>query len=492
MSIALLIRGFFTINVGLCKDYNFNKISYKNNILKIIESIKTQNNTNNIDIYFHTYDYEINLNELIKLFNPIDFILNSIKTPISHNDYIKKNVYSLFSVLNIFLKNMYYTNKTYDKIFILNNDTSELQNTIWSTSINNLPISGFIYGIHNDYINIFKQLCMKSDCLYIDFKNINEHKNILCNMITNANPHYYASVDLLQINGIYIIYNLSSKKYIYVNNPQPTNYDSIELSNNFTPFYIFSRGNKYHIKLLNNIKNQNGTDGWYLYTVNTNYNKVFGAGNDGAWATFDFEDSDTNTNDFFIKSYHKNPNGSYRYIACFNNELSSNGTVNHAESLWNLKPHNDISHNYDNYLICGKVKIFNNKSMKYLNVINPTQSCSLITLSVDPYIFYMYYVEPYYFIRLPIKILNQNSTYGWHLYVYKDDALYGAGNCSIYSSFIIEKKDKNNSNNDGFIIKTAFNNNNNSNNCVYVDATGNNIRITGNSDMPEAIWKITK
>lgn len=54
-------------------------------------------------------------------------------------------------------------------------------------------------------------------------------------------------------------------------------------------------------------------------------------------------------------------------------------------------------------------------------------------------------------IRVNIDMLNQNGTFGYHLYTIPDtDILYGAGNSELYAQFILEKMDNH------LLIKSAY------------------------------------
>lgn len=122
-------------------------------------------------------------------------------------------------------------------------------------------------------------------------------------------------------DGLYSIQHAETKKYLSVLDPTPLCSTSICLSNK--PFYFniskTNTKNIYTIKLNNNMKNQNGTDGWHIYTI-PNCKFLFGAGNNTNWSTFSITCANKK---YKIRGFHQ-PESTAHYIAVVNNELISN------------------------------------------------------------------------------------------------------------------------------------------------------------------------
>lgn len=135
-------------------------------------------------------------------------------------------------------------------------------------------------------------------------------------IVNNDKPYLY-----LENEKSYRFYNISSGMYLTAINITPKNNRSIIMSDSGTPFKV-SLCENYFIKLPFDIKNQNNTIGWHLYTVHNN-DLLYSAGDNGIWATFKFEQKDGNKSIWYIKTYH---NG-YLYVNG-NKEVKSNGSIN--------------------------------------------------------------------------------------------------------------------------------------------------------------------
>lgn len=499
MSIAILIKGFPYLNSETCINYKNVSLNYNEYIVKTLELL---NITNNAEIFIHTYNLKIS--DILKKFNPTEFVVGNISDGITYEKYLQYNIYSLLSVISIYLKHIDQYNKQHDKIFIFDmfdkmeidknklefgfsfngnliygNSVTKLNHPWYITfdklinSITSIENNKFFYKIHKDYLNIIEQFAQQQKRIIVNF----EYKHDNCKKLFDICSYWNDQIKEYKVNGVYKIYNVKNKKYIFIDNLSHTGIDSIKFdTNKSTPFYIYSPGEKYHIRIQELLLNQNNTKGWHIFGHEDG--KVYGAGNNGSWSLFDILTKDNN---ILIKSVHtrKNILGGDGMYLCINNDniVFCNGDQKMYESQWKLIPH-EIP--IKELAVCQICKIQNVKTELYLyaNDISPKNTTSIIPNTISTY-FYIYTNDnKNYCIRLNENILNQNGTLGWHLYILpNNDKLYSAGNVSLLSSFNIIQKDV------YYLIKSAY-----SNKYLYID--GNlNIKIDGSSESVECLWK---
>lgn len=173
----------------------------------------------------------------------------------------------------------------------------------------------------NKYYYIFEK-----DINQSIYNNIDGIKNLLY-------KKHISTIDTTISNGVYHILNYKTKTYLYAKEIGPKNINGVSVSTAPMEFYIYKNRSKYSIRLNMDLINQNNTKGWHLYTLPKN-STLFGAGNDGIWATFDIIKKD---NYYLIKSYHnetnrKNNIGRYLYVE--NNLPLSDGDSSMEECLW--------------------------------------------------------------------------------------------------------------------------------------------------------------
>jgi len=202
-------------------------------------------------------------------------------------------------------------------------DSANLFKLKWMYSQNN---------VYNNILNITK--IPESFKYYYQFeqhinKKIYQNNQIIKNLLYEK----YINIERTLNDGIYYIINLKSSKYLTSFEHSPHNCKSMGMSEKHTEFYIYRNLDKYSIKLNLDIKNQNGTNGWHLYTVPKS-NTLFGAGNGEKWATFDIIKKDKF---YLIKSVHneKNKNNRLgRYLYVEYDKIYSDGDSNMEECLW--------------------------------------------------------------------------------------------------------------------------------------------------------------
>lgn len=136
--------------------------------------------------------------------------------------------------------------------------------------------------------------------------------------------------------GSYKLYNVKTKKYMYANNPDPKNNQCIVADKKSTMFNLYNNHNTLSIKLDQDMPNQNGTQGWHLYTAPKN-NLIYGAGNNGPWATFQLEL--VKEKYYLIKSFHDDQNkmgNNERFLYVSDNNILTDGDRSMEECLWLL------------------------------------------------------------------------------------------------------------------------------------------------------------
>jgi len=504
MKIAILLRGFSILNNKLYKNFQSSELHYKNHILNSINTLKKQEHQ--LSIFFHTYVVNNNISTLIHDLNPEDFIVNYIDHPLQNNyDFVQANIFSLLSVISLTMKYCLVKKKEFDKIVILgfdynieisDNNIIKIESSLIKTPHhidinilfnykNELHKKGFIFGIHETQITKMKELFDKCHVM-IDGMEGNKVKSILYNLIhlfvpVNNNDNKYI------INGTYKLLNVKTNQFITVDEPSPKKKDNITANNQGTIFYINSlsknNSNKYLIRLGKLMKNQNGSDGWHLYTM-PNDNKLYGAGNDGLWANFIIDKIDDK---YLIRSFHekKNKKGNIgRYIYIDDDLiLKTDGDISMESCYWTLIP---TPLSIKDIFTAGSYKLYNIKTKKYLGVENPDpKNNQCIIADKKPTLFNLYNNHGGISIKLDQNIINQNGTPGWHLYTApKNNLIYGAGNSGPWATFKLELvKDK------YYLIKSFHDEQNKmGQNGRYLYIVGNNILSDGDSSMEDCLW----
>jgi len=347
---------------------------------------------------------------------------------------------------------------------------------------------GFIFGIHNDCLAKLNDLCKNNMYMYIDGIGGEHIIKDICSICEFYMPSNKKFLQQVNITGVYNLHNIKTNKYITIDNPSPKNIYGVKVNNAPMPFYIYSRSNRYpgrhSIRYEPMLKNQNGSDGWHLYT-SPNDSIVYGAGNDGEWATFTIE---KRGNDYLLKSLHLNSDRTERYLYIdSNNNLKSDGTSDMDGCTWNLLPSQPVKKETIND---GVYKVYNIKSKRYIFAKDPTPTSNRCIIAHDiPSPLFLHNNNNKIYIKLDNDMKNQNGSDGWHLYTRPNDIkLYGAGNVSVWSSFTIEPKDK------YYLIKGYYNEkdaNAQKNTYFYMDQN-NNIKTDGNPNMEECLWSLLK
>lgn len=507
MKIAILLRGFSILNRELYKNYTLHDLHYKDHVLKLIEELK-KNKKNQVSVYFHTYVVNNNISTLINDLDPEDFMVsytNQITTPI---DYIQANIFSLFSVISLTMKHILAKNKKYDIILMLGYDhnyndiinldniSSPLTNTQFHVNLQTifshkeeLLRKGFIFGMHESQFEKMKEVFNESK-INIDGYQGQPIKNILFYLCDTFMPINNKKIMPIP-NDTFKLLNVKTNRYINIDKPTPENKEGVNTHNKGTIFKIKSlskdpKSSKYLIAYYKNIKNQNGSDGWHLYTL-PNDPKLFGSGNDGPWATFKIiriEDK------YLIKTFHENRNkynnlGKYLYIDN-DHSIKADGDISMEESYWKLIP---SKVNPIEQLEGGVYKIINVKTKQYINVINPSPKVNnTVVANKKPALFVVYSNNGALSIKLELDIMNQNDTKGWHLYtVPKNNILYGAGNNGPWATFTVEKSGN------YYLLKTPhkeLNKMGKPGRYLYVSEFS--ILSDGDSSMEECLWDFVK
>lgn len=284
-----------------------------------------------------------NINTILPLLNKYDFI-----NPISSNECIIVNPLLLSHIglfdenmpksfdIDIIIRSLYYKN-TYNKEICL-----YFFNDIQLESFLNIKYIQDI-NLHLDTTLIDKwkiNTCRKLDLTYLlDISNSTRpsYNSVYPGfdndiIIKKLNPN-----KVLENDRLYMFYNVKSKMYINLSNISQKNNRSVTVGSNGEYLRISTTDNKnYYIKLKYDLINQNNTLGWHLYTVPYN-DDIYGAGNNGIWAIFHFEQDNLDPTIWYIRAYHNETDNSgviCRYLFINdNNEIKTNGIKN-ASSQW--------------------------------------------------------------------------------------------------------------------------------------------------------------
>ncbi len=281
--------------------------------------------------------------------------------------------------------------------------------------------------------------------------------NMVNNIKDDMNVNSPFNVGPALTAGKYYLYNNGSGKFLQVRDPISTNLSGVDLNIEPSLFevYIVARPQfpgKYLIKLVGDYINQNGTNGWHLYTLPLSA-ALFGSGNDGLWATF-YIDNDPSTSNYIIRSFHsKTINDRLIYVdnlpSIKSDGITAQLQTTSKNNLWNFFPYNDLLQNPIKYITkledTFSCKLYNVNSKKYLYANEPTPNSNRCLKMHDEGS--QFVIQKYgagfnkYIIKLEALNINQNNTEGWHLYTRPmQPNLFGAGNKSIWSAFDLIKR----------------------------------------------------